>query len=216
MLKALQERRFKRTTDSHHQHLIAPNLLDHDFAFDRPDQKWDTNIRDIWTAEGWHYLAIVLDLYSRRIVGWAVSDKFKKDLATAAFVRTITIRETQPGLIHHSDRGSQYCSYEYRDLLNRHDIIASIRSKGNCYDNAMVETIFMTIKNELVWRTIFQSRKKAQSSLENTSTGSTIRVVAIQHWDINRPSNSRPKWQIQNESLPTKMEQVQCDISRLA
>jgi len=103
-----------------------------------------------WTAEGWLYLAIVLDLHSRRIIGWTVSDRLKKDLATKALVRAIAIRQPQPGLIHHSDRGSQYCSYEYRDLLNRHGIIASMSGKGNCYDNSMVETVFKTIKGKLI------------------------------------------------------------------
>lgn len=164
-LKALQKRRFKRTTDSHHHHPIAPNVLDQDFTCDKSDQKWGADISYIWTAEGWLYLAIVLDLYSRKIVGWAVSERLKKDLATTALSRAIAIRQPEPGLIHHSDRGSQYCSYEYRDLLNKHCIIASMSSKGNCYDNSMVETVFKTIKNELVWRTVFQTRKEATIQL---------------------------------------------------
>ena len=164
-LKALQKRRFKRTTDSHHQHPIAPNVLDQDFACDGPDHKWGADISYIWTSEGWLYLAIVLDLHSRRIVGWAVSDRLKKDLATTALVRAIAIRQPEPGLIHHSDRGSQYCSHEYRNLLNKHGLIASMSGKGNCYDNSMVETVFKTIKNELVWRTVFQTRKEATIQL---------------------------------------------------
>jgi len=166
-LKALQKRRFKRTTDSHHHHPIVPNLLDQDFVCDTSDQKWGADISYIWTAEGWLYLAIVLDLYSRRIVGWETSDRLKKDLATTALVRAIAIRQPKPGLIHHSDRGSQYCSYDYRDLLNKHGIIASMSGKGNCYDNSMVETVFKTIKNELVWRISFQTRKEATIRLEN-------------------------------------------------
>jgi transposase InsO family protein len=164
-LKALQKRRFKKTTDSHHQHPIAPNLLDQDFVCDRPDQKWGADISYIWTVEGWLYLAIVLDLCSRKIVGWATSDRLKKDLATTALSRAIAIRQPKPGLIHHSDRGSQYCSYDYRDKLNAQGIIASMSGKGNCYDNAIVETVFKTIKNELVWRTSFQTRKEATAQL---------------------------------------------------
>jgi len=160
-LRAVQKRRFKRTTDSNHNHPIAPNLLDQDFTCDGPDQKWGVDISYIWTTEGWLYLAIVLDLYSRRIVGWATSDRLKKDLATTALSRAIAIRQPKPGLIHHSDRGSQYCSYDYRDLLKKHGIIASMSGKGNCYDNSMVETVFKTIKSELVWRTSFQTRKQA-------------------------------------------------------
>lgn len=164
-LKALQKRRFKRTTDSHHHQPVAPNLLDQDFVCDGPDRKWGADISYIWTAEGWLYLAIVLDLHSRRIVGWATSDRLKKDLATTALSRAIAIRQPQPGLIHHSDRGSQYCAYEYRGLLKKHGIIASMSGKGNCYDNSMVETVFKTIKSELVWRTSFQTRKEATIQL---------------------------------------------------
>lgn len=160
-LKALQKRRFKRTTDSNHHHPIAPNVLDQDFACDGPDQKWGADISYIWTSEGWLYLAIVLDLYSRRIVGWATSDRLKKGLATTALSKAIAIRQPELGLIHHSDRGSQYCAYEYRDLLNKHGFIASMSGKGNCYDNSMVETVFKTIKNELIWRTVLQTRKEA-------------------------------------------------------
>ncbi len=164
-LKAPQKRRFKRTTDSNHHHPVAPKVLDQDFTCDRPDQKWGADISYIWTAEGWFYLTIVLDLYSRCIVGWATSDRLKKDLATTALVRAIAIRQPRPGLIHHSDRGSQYCSYEYRDLVNMHGIIASMSGKGNFYDDAIVETVFKTIKNKLVWRTSFQTRKEATAQL---------------------------------------------------
>ena len=106
-------------------------------------------------AEGWLYLAIVLDLYSRRIVGWATSDRLKKDLALRALRRAIALRSPLPGLIQHTDRDSQYCSHDYQLLLKAHEIVPSMSGKGNCYDNAMVETMFKTIKNELVWRTIF-------------------------------------------------------------
>ena len=105
-LKALQKRRFKRTTDSNHPHPVAPNVLDQDFTCDGPDQKWGADISYIWTAEGWLYLAIVLDLYSRKIVGWATSNRLKKDLATTALSRAIAIRQPKPGVIHHSDQGS--------------------------------------------------------------------------------------------------------------
>jgi putative transposase len=164
-LKAAQKRRFKRTTDSHHDHPIAPNLLDQDFSCEAPNQKWGTDISYIWTREGWLYLAIVLDLYSRRIIGWAVSNRLKKSLATTALSRAITMRQPKPGLIHHSDRGSQYCSHEYQSLLKQNNITPSMSGKGNCYDNAMVETVFKTIKNELVWRTSFQTRQQAAIQL---------------------------------------------------
>lgn len=164
-LKALQKRRYKKTTDSSHGGPVAANLLDQDFACDGADQKWGADISYIWTAEGWLYLAIVLDLYSRRIVGWATSDRLKKDLALRALQRAIALRRPSPGLIQHTDRGSQYCSDDYQRLLKAHGIIPSMSGKGNCYDNAMVETVFKTIKNELIWRTSFQTRRAADVAL---------------------------------------------------
>lgn len=160
-LKARQKTRFKRTTDSNHGEPIAPNLLDQDFVCDRPDQKWSVDISYVWTAEGWLYLAVVVDLYSRRIVGWEARDRMKQDLAIEALKKAIAIRQPQPGLIHHSDRGSQYAAHNYRMLLKAHGILPSMSGKGNCYDNAMVETVFKTIKSELIWRTVFQTRNHA-------------------------------------------------------
>lgn len=160
-IKALQKRRYKKTTDSDHGGLVAPNLLDQDFACDGPDQKWGVDISYIWTREGWLYLAIVLDLYSRRIIGWETSNRLKKDLAITALKRAIATRQPAPGLIHHSDRGSQYCSHDYRKILIAHCMHSSMSGKGNCYDNSMVETVFKTIKSELVWRTSFQTRQEA-------------------------------------------------------
>jgi putative transposase len=164
-IKALQKRRYKKTTDSNHGGLVAPNLLDQDFACDGPDQKWGVDISYVWTREGWLYLAIVLDLYSRRIVGWETSDRLKKDLAITALKRAIATRQPPRGLIHHSDRGSQYCSHDYRKLLAVNGMLSSMSGKGNCYDNAMVETVFKTIKSELVWRTSFQTRQQAKNAL---------------------------------------------------
>lgn len=165
VLKAVQRRRFKKTTDSAHGGPVAPNVLDQDFAADGPDQKWGADISYIWTAEGWLYLAVVVDLFSRRIVGWATSDRMKKGLALTALKRALATRQPPPGLIHHSDRGSQYCSGDYRKLLADHKIVASMSGKGNCYDNAMVETVFKTIKSEMIWRTIWQSRRQADNAI---------------------------------------------------
>jgi putative transposase len=164
-LKAYQKRRFKKTTDSHHDCPIALNVLDQNFACDGPDQKWGADISYIWTAEGWLYLAIVLDLYSRRIVGWATSDRLKKGLALKALSQAILMRQPQAGLIHHSDRGSQYCSDDYRRLLQTNGLTASMSGKGNCYDNAMVETVFKTIKSELIWRASYETRAQAKLAL---------------------------------------------------
>ena len=164
-LKARQKTRFKRTTDSDHGGPVATNVLDQDFTADGPDQKWGVDISYVWTAEGWLYLAIVLDLYSRKIVGWSISDRMKRDLAIDALRRAIILRQPPPGLIHHSDRRSQYCSADYRRLVRDHGFIASMSGRGNCYDNAMVETVFKTIKSELIWRTAFTTRKQAANAI---------------------------------------------------
>src|ERR671916_433950 len=119
----------------------------------RPDEKWGADISYIWTREGWLYLAVVMDLFARRVVGWAVSDRLHKELVLAALRRALVVRRPEAGLLHHSDRGSQYCSIEYQAELRRHGILISMSGKGNCYDNSMVETFFKTLKSELVWRT---------------------------------------------------------------
>ena len=164
-LKARMKRRFRRTTDSHHAWPIAPNLLEQNFHADRPNQKWVADISYVWTREGWLYLAVVLDLFSRRVVGWATSDRLHKELALNALRRAIAIRRPSPGLIHHADRGSQYCSVAYRSELRRHGIRASMSGKGNCYDNAPVESFFKTLKAEMIWRTVFQSRHQATDAI---------------------------------------------------
>ena len=164
-LKARQKTRFKKTTDSDHDDPVAPNILDQDFTAEGPDQKWGVDISYVWTAQGWLYLAIVLDLFSRRIVGWCLSDRMKRSLAMDALQRAIDLRKPPPGLIHHSDRGSQYCSADYRRLVKSHGFIASMSGRGNCYDNAMVETVFKTIKSELIWRIAFATRDQASKEI---------------------------------------------------
>ena len=106
-----------------------------------PDQKWGADISCIWTAEGWLYLAVILDLFSRRVVGWAVSDRLKKDLALRTLCMALATRRTPRGLIHHSDRGSQYCSIDYQAMLRNHGLLISMSGKGNCYDNAVARYI---------------------------------------------------------------------------
>lgn len=164
-LKARQKTRFKKTTDSDHGGPVANNVLDQDFVAEGPNEKWGVDISYVWTAEGWLYLAIVLDLFSRRIVGWAMSDRMKRGLAMEALQRALTLREPQPGLIHHSDRGSQYCSADYQKLVQSYGLVPSMSGRGNCYDNAMVETVFKTIKSELIWRTAYASRWQASNAI---------------------------------------------------
>ena len=164
-LQARMKRRFRRTTDSHHAWPIAPNLLEQNFHAKRPNQKWAADISYVWTREGWLYLAVVLDLFSRRVVGWSTSDRLHKELALTALRRAVAIRRPPPGLIHHADRGSQYCSVAYRSELHRYGIRTSMSGKGNCYDNAPVESFFKSLKSELVWRTVFQSRHQATDAI---------------------------------------------------
>ena len=161
----LPKRRFKRTTDSLHAFPIAPNLLDQDFAAAGPNQKWGADISYVWTREGWLYLAVVIDLFARRVVGWATSDRLHKELALSALRRAIAVRRPVAGLIHHADRGSQYCSLDYQAELRKNGILISMSGKGNCFDNAMVETFFKTLKAELVWRTVFRSRTEATAAI---------------------------------------------------
>jgi putative transposase len=164
-LKAWQKRRFKRTTDSHHAWPVAPNLIEQNFSAERPNQKWNADISYVWTSEGWLYLAIILDLFARRVVGWAVSDRLHKELALEALRKTLAIRQPRKDLIHHSDRGSQYCSTAYQAELRKHGIQISMSGRGNCYDNSVVETFFKTLKSELVWRTVFQTRAEAKDAI---------------------------------------------------
>jgi putative transposase len=164
-LVARQKRRFKRTTDSHHSWPIAANIIDQNFAASMPDEKWGADITYIWTREGWLYLAVVIDLFARRVVGWAVGDRLHRDLALAALRKALVMRRPSEGMIHHSDRGSQYCSMDYQAALRRHGIRISMSGKGNCYDNAMVETFFKTLKSEMVWRTVFHTRAQAENAI---------------------------------------------------
>lgn len=160
-----RNKKFKATTDSNHRFNIAPNLLNRDFAADRPNQKWAGDISYVWTQEGWLYLAIILDLHSRRVIGWAVSNRVKRDLAIRALNMAIALRQPPKDCIHHTDRGSQYCSHDYQKILRRHGFLVSMSGKGNCYDNAAVETFFKTIKAELLWQRSWQTRREAEMAI---------------------------------------------------
>lgn len=118
-IRVVRTRKYKVTTDSNHRFNIAPNLLGRDFHAERPNQKWAGDISYIWTREGWLYLSVMMDLHSRRIVGWAVSNRLKQDLALQALNRAVALRSPQPGLIHHTDRGSQYCAHDYQKRLRQ-------------------------------------------------------------------------------------------------
>lgn len=156
-------RRFRVvTTDSNHTLAIAPNRLNQEFTADQGDKIWLTDITYVPTAQGWLYLAVVLDLYSRRIVGWAMRDSLHRQLVIEALQMAITARKPTPGLLHHSDRGSQYASDDYQALLTQADMVGSMSRKGNCYDNAPLESFFGTLKNELVFHQQYATRAQAR------------------------------------------------------
>ena len=136
-IKAVRTRKYKATTGSNHSFAVAPNLLDWDFSADAPNRKWAGDISYIWTGEGWLYLAVILDLYSRRVIGWAVSNRLKRDLAIRALDMAVALRQPPPGCIHHSDRGSQYCSGDYQKSLKKHGFLVSMSGKGNCCERAL-------------------------------------------------------------------------------
>lgn len=133
-----------------------------DFTATGPNQKWAGDISYIWTGEGWVYLAVIMDLYSRRVIGWAVSNRMKRDLAIRALKMAIALRRPPKGCVHHRDRGAQYCSNAYLKLLDGHDFEVSMSGKGNCYDTAAVETFFKTLKSELIWRNTWATRRQVQ------------------------------------------------------
>jgi putative transposase len=164
-LAARRRRRKVRTTDSNHTHPVAPNVLERDFSPDKPNSTWATDITYVWTGEGWLYLAVVLDLFSRMVVGWSMSEHIDTKLVRGALEMALEGRQPPQGLIHHSDRGSQYASAEYRQALACRGIECSMSRKGNCWDNAVVESFFSSLKMELVYLTDFVTRHHARSAL---------------------------------------------------
>ena len=160
-LKVKQKRKYKATTDSKHQLPVAENVLNRQFLPQGPNQAWGTDITYLWTQEGWMYLAVVIDLYSRRVVGWAIDRRMKKALVIRALMMAINLRKPLPGLIHHSDRGSQYASDAYQALLKQHGMICSMSRKGNCWDNAPVERFFSSLKREWTGDRLYRTRQEA-------------------------------------------------------
>lgn len=156
-----QKRKYKVTTDSKHDFPVADNVLDRQFSPAGPNQVWATDITYLWTQQGWVYLAVVIDLYSRRVVGWAMDRRMQKALVIRALMMAVNLRNPAPGLLHHSDRGSQYASYAYQKLLKLYGMIPSMSRKGDCWDNAPVERFFSSLKREWTGDQLYQTREEA-------------------------------------------------------
>ena len=159
------QRQFVVTTDSNHSYPIAENILDRDFTATAPNQKWLTDITYILTREGWLYLAAVLDVYSRKVVGWSTSEWIDTELVKSALRMATTQRLPEPGLLHHSDRGSQYASDAYQQALDDLEMVCSMSRQGDCWDNAMMESFFGSLKTEWVYHEDYQTREEAKQSL---------------------------------------------------
>jgi putative transposase len=164
-IEARRKRRFRKTTDSKHTSPIAPNIVAREFKVESPNRVWVTDVTAIWTLQGWLYLAAVLDLYSRRVVAWAVSANNDTALALDALRAGLRKRRPAAGLVHHSDRGSPYASSVYRATLARHELVASMSRKGDCWDNAVAESFFATIKAELVDHEQYSTHDAARRSI---------------------------------------------------
>ena len=164
-IKAIAKRKFKVTTDSEHSKPVFENVLNRDFNTTGINQKWASDITYIKTDEGWMYLAVIIDLYSRAVIGWSMDKRMKKSLVCGAIMMALFRRNFPSDVIVHSDRGSQYCSNQYRNILKKYDLIGSMSRKGNCWDNAIAESFFHTLKVELVHEHNYQTRENAKLSV---------------------------------------------------
>ena len=170
-LKAKARRKFKATTDSGHNLPVFTNVLNRDFGAQKINQKWVGDITYVPTKEGFLYLAVVIDLYSRAVVGWSMSISLQKDLVCNALTMALFRKRFPKGVIVHSDRGSQYCSDKYRQILSQNNLIGSMSRKGNCWDNAPSESFFHTLKVELMQQNIFDNRDEAKTQIFNYIEG---------------------------------------------
>ena len=170
-LKAKAARKFKTTTDSNHQLPVAPNLLEQDFSSDAPNQKWVGDITYLLTNEGWLYLAVIIDLYSRAVIGWSMNARMTAGLTCHALKMALFRRGFPEGVIVHSDRGSQYCSMAYRDLIAKHQLTQSMSRKGNCWDNAVMERFFLSLKTERVWQCDYANHAEAMTDIADYIVG---------------------------------------------
>lgn len=164
-IRAKIPRKYKTTTDSKHNYPVAENILQRDFSPQSPNQTWGGDITYVWTKEGWLFLAVIIDLFSRQVVGWSMDERITKELTLSALRMAYWKRKPLPGLIHHSDRGSQYASHKYQDQLRAYQMICSMSRKGNVWDNAPVESFFRGLKTEFIYDEIFETREEAKNKI---------------------------------------------------
>ena len=164
-IRSKHVRKFRKTTDSAHHYPIAANVLNREFRAKRRDSKWATDITYIPTGEGWLFLAVVIDLYSRKVVGWSISENLETPIVVQALKMALADRKPPRGLLHHSDRGCQYASSEYRALLEERSIVASMSRARDCWDNAVVESFFKTLKVESAYRTLYKTKREARADI---------------------------------------------------
>jgi putative transposase len=164
-LRGCARRRFRVTTKANPTHGVVENSLDRQFNPPAPNQRWVTDITYLWTNEGWCYLAVILDLFSRAVVGWSIDANLSTSLPLRALEMALLRRRPEPGLLHHSDRGCQYTSADYLAVLHSHGITVSMSRRGNCWDNAVAESFFATLKTELIYDRIWQSRAEVRAAI---------------------------------------------------
>jgi len=164
-IRAKMKRKFRVTTDSKHNLPVAPNLLNRNFSPERPNQVWASDLTYVWTKEGWLFLAVIVDLFSRQVVGWSLEKTMTTELISSALRQAYFKRKPGSGLIFHSDRGSQYCSQEFKKLLKEYRMLQSQSRRANCWDNACVESFFHTLKTEMIYHEDFETRGQARRTI---------------------------------------------------
>ena len=195
-IRARHKRRYKATTDSKHGLPVAPNVLERNFSPEAPNRVWSADLTYVWTDEGWLYLAVVIDLFNREVVGWAIKERMSADIVIDALTMAWFRRRPEPGLIHHSDRGSQYASHAFQAKLRDYGMRCSMSRKGNCWDNAPTESFFNSLKNERVHAQRYRTRQAAIADLfeyieafynrtrRHSTLGSRSPVQFMQDWIV--------------------------------
>jgi len=164
-IRSKLKRRFRKTTDSGHSERIAPNLIRRQFTVDKPNKTWVSDVTYLWTNEGWLYLAVTLDLFSRKVIGWSMSERLTTELVLGCLNAALDSRQLDGELVHHSDRGREYASYEFKTQLSHRGILQSMSRRADCWDNAVAESFFHTLKAELIERRGFTTRDEARQKV---------------------------------------------------